>query len=179
VDHEGEQEKAFLRLGELVGSLATDCLVFHYGTYEATALRKAIARIPPAKRDAVQAVVAKMVNVLSFVHRHVYFPTCSNTLKDVGKALGCQWTSPEASGVQSIVWRERWERTHDPAIKDKLLAYNREDCLALERVCGFVADVGMPRPKSGMEDASGPKIVATSDLPRPPSKWRATEGRAS
>lgn len=169
-DDEREQDKPFLQLGELVRSLAKDCLVYHYGSYEATALRRAIARIMPDKREAIQAIVEKMVNVLSFVHRHVYFPTYSNSLKEVGKALGCQWTSTGASGIQSIVWRERWERIHDPAIKDMLLTYNREDCLALEKVCDFVVGAGTARAESGTVDCK-PGIMPTSDLPRPPSKW--------
>src|SRR5262249_34093470 len=86
--------------------------------------------------------------------------------------------SPDASGVQSIVWRERWERTHDPAIKDKLLTYNREDCLALEGVYAFIADAGTAGPKSGMEDATKPNIVPTRELPGPPSK-RPVYGRAN
>src|SRR5262249_20797806 len=76
----------------------------------------------------------------------------------------------DASGIQSIVWRERWERTHDAAIKDVLLTYNREDCRALERVCDFVVEVGTARAEAGTEGCK-PGIVPTSDLPRPPSKW--------
>jgi predicted RecB family nuclease len=178
VDNEGEQDRAFVRFGELIGSLAKDCLVFHYGKYELTALRRVIARIPPEKQEAVQAIVGKMVNVLSIVHRHVYFPTYSNTLKEVGKALGRQWTSAGASGVQSIVWREGWERTRDPAIKAKLLTYNQEDCLALERVCDFIADAETVSQKPAMKDTPEPRVVPTSDLPRPPSKW-PVYGRAN
>jgi hypothetical protein len=33
--------------------------------------------------------------------------THSNGLKDVAACLGCSWTEPDASGIQSIVWRTR------------------------------------------------------------------------
>ena len=32
------------------------------------------------------------------------------------------------------MWREQWEATREDSIKQKLIAYNREDCEALEVV---------------------------------------------
>ena len=37
------------------------------------------------------------------------FPTWSNNLKALGKLVGASWTTPHASGLQSLVWRHRWE----------------------------------------------------------------------
>ena len=53
-----------------------------------------------------------------------------------------RWSDGEASGVQSIAWRMRWESTHDEEWRRKLEIYNREDCLALRRVTEFVQAVG-------------------------------------
>ena len=52
------------------------------------------------------------------------------------KALppGSSWTEPNASGVQSLVWRKCWEATHADQWKQKLIAYNIEDCAALKKV---------------------------------------------
>jgi predicted RecB family nuclease len=71
------------------------------------------------------------VNVLSLIHPHVYFPTYSNSLKQVGKHLWCEQVNLEASGLESIIWRTRWENEHDPEWKAKLADYNRTDCLVL------------------------------------------------
>ena len=65
---------------------------------------------------------------------HIYFPTYSNSLKDIGHYLGCTWTTTGATAVQSVVWRKRWEATHDSALKTALIQYNRDDCLALKTV---------------------------------------------
>jgi predicted RecB family nuclease len=133
-DDEPAQEQLFRDLAELIRSFSEGYTVFHYGSYEAMALKKVALRLPPEEREALQAVISGMVNVLHVIHRHVYFPTYSNTLKDIGKFLGCGWSHPAASGVQSLVWRERWEQTHDPALKEVLTTYNREDCMALKAV---------------------------------------------
>ena len=39
------------------------------------------------------------------IYAHVYFPVYSNGLKDVAGYLGFSWTEPDASGLQSLVWR--------------------------------------------------------------------------
>jgi predicted RecB family nuclease len=51
------------------------------------------------------------VNVLAPLFSDVYFPTYSNSLKDVARYLGFSWRDPTASGLQSLAWRARWELT--------------------------------------------------------------------
>jgi hypothetical protein len=109
--------------------------------------------------------------VLSVIHRHVYFPTYSNGLKEIGGLLGCRWTSADASGITSLVWRGSWERTRDPAVKDRLLTYNEEDCLALKSVCDFVARLGAATPAADEQAEGGPNVVSTADLPKAARKW--------
>lgn len=75
-----------------------------------------------------------LVNILSYIYAHIYFPTYSNGLKEIGRSIGYSWTAPDASGIQSIVWRSRWEINHDEAWKQKLVTYNLEDCVALKKV---------------------------------------------
>ena len=58
------------------------------------------------------------------IYTHIYFPTYSNGLKEVASYLGSTWTSSNASGIQSITWRKRWENTHDEAWRQKLIVYN-------------------------------------------------------
>jgi predicted RecB family nuclease len=170
-DGEGEQGKIFLRFAELVGSLPKDSPIFHYGNYDAAAFKMILGRIQPERREVIQAVIPKLANVLSVVHRHVYFPTYSNTLKDIGKFLGCQWTNPIASGIQSIYWREMWERTQNPKIKDELITYNKEDCLALKRICDFIVRAEAARSEPGTQDGNIPSVIQTSGLPKPPQKY--------
>jgi predicted RecB family nuclease len=103
-----------------------DAPVYHYGSYE----KKAFARL--AKRHGKGGGLAdRLVNVASSVYGKVYFPVRSNGLKPLGRFLGAAWTDPQASGLQSLVWRHRWEATRDERHKQSLLQYNREDCGAV------------------------------------------------
>jgi hypothetical protein len=72
------------------------------------------------------------INVLKQIYGKVYFPVYSNQLKDVARFVGATWTSPNASGLQSIVWRYRWNETREDRYKSMLLIYNEEDCRALK-----------------------------------------------
>jgi hypothetical protein len=68
---------------------------------------------------------------IRLIYGKVYFPVRSNTLKDLGTFVGASWTAADASGLQSLVWRYRWENTREDSYKDLLLTYNAEDCQAL------------------------------------------------
>lgn len=106
--------------------------LFSYGGYE-TAFLKRMQKLPDLKPQ-VDRILEASVNILSIIYAHLYFPTYSNGLKDVGSCLGFTWTDPEATGLQSLVWRAQWESTHDEAWKQKLLRYNLDDCAALKVV---------------------------------------------
>jgi hypothetical protein len=100
--------------------------VYHYGSYE----KKAFATL--AKRyGSGGEFIDRLVNVASSVYGKVYIPVRSNGLKPLGRFVGAVWTEPEASGLQSLVWRHRWEMTRDERFKQSLLRYNREDCEAV------------------------------------------------
>src|SRR5439155_7271921 len=90
------------------------------------------------RKKHVDVMLAALTNVLTIIYSHFYFPTHSNGLKYVGACVGCSWSEPSASGIQSIAWRRRWERTGDECWKAKLIQYNSEDCHALRKVTEFL-----------------------------------------
>lgn len=108
--------------------------LFHYGSYETRFLHKIKTRYSRGKARLTSDVLNNAVNILSLVYSHVYFPTYSNDLKEIGAFLGFQWTDPHASGLQSMVWRYEWEKNRDPSIKRTLVQYNADDCVALRSV---------------------------------------------
>lgn len=113
-----------------------DFVLFSYGSYE----KAFLTQLRTCARDTAQIdrALSALTNVLSVIYKHVYFPTWSNGLKDIGGCLGCSWQSPDASGIQSIVWRAKWEATHDDHWKRKLIEYNLDDCRALKIVTDHV-----------------------------------------
>jgi len=103
-----------------------DALVYHYGSYEKKAFTT-LARRHGKGKDLVN----RLVNVAGSVYGKVYFPVRSNSLKSLGRFVGAAWTDLQASGLQSLVWRHKWEMTRDERFKQSLLRYNREDCEAV------------------------------------------------
>jgi predicted RecB family nuclease len=81
------------------------------------------------------------VNVPSLIYGKIYFPTYSNTLKEIAAFTGFKWTEAKASGLQSIIWRKRWELTRKDGDKEVLLQYNRDDCTALENVVSVLRGI--------------------------------------
>jgi len=129
-------------------------LVFCYGSYEKAFIKR--MRRQARRKKPVDKVLGALVNALSIVYAHFYFPTYSNGLKAVAWCLGCSWSDEDASGVQSMAWRARWERTREDAWKRKLLEYNQEDCAALRKVTDFLRDAAT--------EAAAPSV---SELPTP------------
>ena len=91
-----------------------DAKIYHYGSYEP----RAIAQLANRYDTDVESVTKRLVNVNRYVFGKVYFPVRSNVLKDIGHFIGARWTSTHASGLQSLVWRHRWEESQkDASIK--------------------------------------------------------------
>jgi hypothetical protein len=71
----------------------------------------------------------------------IYFPTYSNTLKDVACFLGFEWSERDPSGLRALMWRSEWESSRNSGIKRKLMTYNAEDCAAVQKVADSIARV--------------------------------------
>jgi predicted RecB family nuclease len=151
-----------------------DFRIYCYGSYERDFLKR--LRNQARRKRFADRVLANTVNVLSVIYAHVHFPVHSNGLKEVGRHLGCTWADPDASGLQSLVWRARWERIADEAYKQKLVAYNLDDCAALKRVTEFLFQVAANAASVGELGRSpppGPQLPEVQDADRLtfPPRW--------
>ena len=132
--------------------------LYCYGNYERTFIAR--MRRQARRKRPIDAVLATLTNVLTIIYPHFYFPTYSNGLKEVAGCLGCHWSEPDASGIESVVWRKNWEKTGNASWKARLIQYNLEDCDALRRVCAFLSDA----PDSeGRPDAT-PRVAPVAQL---------------
>jgi predicted RecB family nuclease len=137
------------------GKMWTECLaalsaienarLVHYGSFETSFLRQMKKRYPTAgSTDLLSRLMESAVNLLAIVYAQVYFPTYSNSLKDIAQYLGFSWSEPVASGLIALQWRRQWERTHDQKLKLRLLTYNTEDCAAAEVVARALSSLSSP-----------------------------------
>jgi transposase-like protein len=123
------------------------------------------------RKPLVDRLLAHAANVLTTLHGTVYFPTFSNGFR----YLGCHWSAEGSSGLQSIVWRARWERDGLAAWKDRLHAYNAEDCSALRTVADFLQALAAGAQQRGTdaEATIASRTVAWADAIQSPSNYRA------
>jgi predicted RecB family nuclease len=136
----------------------------HYGSYETVFLKRMQERYGAGSKTANLGarLSAQAVNLLSVIYGQFYFPTYSNGLKEIAQYLGFQWSDKAASGAASLLWRSQWEQTATPALKQKLITYNAEDCEALQRVTEVVARLCMNRNEPIKSD--GDNVVHTDSL---------------
>jgi transposase-like protein len=137
--------------------------LIHYGKYETVFLKRMHERHGgPNEASAAATAIKNVTNLVSFVFAQVYFPTFSNALKDIAAYLGRRWSGALASGLEAIVWRHRWEVLKDPAAKQALLNYNRQDCEALE----ILANKLVALHEDASTEAKPPQseVVYTSDM---------------
>ncbi len=150
---------------EFIGILGNikDPVLIHYGSYETVFLKRMGDRygVPPAASIVARAM-KKSVNLLSVIFAQVYFPTFSNRLKDIGHFLGARWTGPVISGLQSLAYRVEWEQSLAPELKTALVAYNREDCAAIETVTSHLTQIiREAKSRADVEFSDKPKRVAS------------------
>lgn len=139
-DNQGDEEKIWNQLIEIVSSYE-NCTIFHYGSYETLFFKSRSKKYCKDKDPVLEKIQSKLVNVLSLIYASIYFPTYSNSLKEIGKYLGTTWSENDSSGIQSLIWRDNWEQTGNNLFKKKLITYNKEDCLALKKVVESIAGV--------------------------------------
>ncbi len=111
--------------------------IYHYGNYDS----KACSDLATRYSSEFDEFKERLINVNTLIFGKIYFSTYSNSLKNIGNSLNFTWTSQKASGSQSLVWRHHWEETGDKTVKHSLLAYNKEDCQALQLVTHRISKI--------------------------------------
>ncbi len=89
-------------------------------------------------------LASSAVNLLSVIYGHVFFPTYSNSLKEVARYLGFRWSGSAASGLTALLWRSQWESSREISLKERLVTYNAEDCEAAAKVADALSAVCQP-----------------------------------
>src|SRR5215469_3163283 len=160
-----EEEKLIWHEFLDVLSRVPDPRLIHFGSYETVFLKRMRQRHgEPPQGLAANNAIEHAVNLLSLIFAQIYFPTYSNGLKEIAGYLGFRWSGSPACGAEAIVWRQRWEASKDPSLKNALLYYNREDCEALGVVVNALVDLAREAPADGKSSRSD--VVHTADMKR-------------
>ena len=113
-------------------------LVVHYSKYERTEYRRLAARYPEvATQQEIEALFRPpraLDLYFDVVKPGSEWPTHDFSIKSLAKHCGFAWRDADPSGASSIEWFDRWARTRDPRFRQRLLAYNEDDCRAMRVV---------------------------------------------
>lgn len=108
--------------------------IYYYSKYERTIYRKLqikysdVCSVEDIERlfDPAHAIDLYGDVVLKATE----WPTRDHSIKTLAKYLGFNWRDVHPSGAASIEWFDRWCRDRDPAMRQRILDYNEDDCRA-------------------------------------------------
>lgn len=108
--------------------------IFYYSKFERTAYRDLQRRYPdvcdPEDVEALFAPTRATDLYFDVVASRTEWPLSSYGIKPVAKSLGFAWRDADASGAASIAWYDEWVRNRDPAVRNRIVEYNHDDCRA-------------------------------------------------
>ena len=143
--------------------------LIHYGSYESRFLKMMKRRYCESEEDRafVDELISSSFNLLSLLHGNIYFPTYSNGLKEIAGYLGFRWSEADASGLGALLRRAEWEGSRQPDLKQKLLTYNAEDCMAAQLVARAVADICAEQPATARRGGQRERDLARTGRATP------------
>ncbi len=184
-----EERQAFEDFVDLVHErLAADPAlhVYHYASYEITALRRLMGKYGTREAELDDLLRRGVfVDLLKVVRGGLRTSRPGYGLKEMEAFLDFRRTAEIREGGASIVAFEDWMETHDPATLDTIAAYNREDCIATRLLRDWLLerrqdalDAFGPFPRCGARVSRSPCRKARSSARRcANSSWRPATRR--
>ena len=139
-----DEEKAFADAWAYVQS-RQPCVIYYYSKYERTWWRKLQSLYPDvATAQDIETMFDPGVCIDLYgdvVQGHVEWPTNDYSIKTLAKYLGFNWRDTEPSGAASIQWYHSWVESGDPEVRQRILDYNEDDCIAMRVLLDGVAEL--------------------------------------
>lgn len=128
-----DEEKAFKDAWEYIKAVRP-CAMYYYSKYERTIWRKLQQKYPAvATAEEIEELFDPKLSVdlyYDVVKPKTEWPTKDYSIKTLATYLGFSWRDTDPSGASSIEWYHRWVETGDDSIRQRILQYNEDDCIA-------------------------------------------------
>jgi predicted RecB family nuclease len=129
-----DEERAFLDAWHYIKT-HFPCIVYYYSPYEKTIWKKLQQKYSEIISESELEAFFNSSLVIDLysevVRKHTEWPTYSYSIKDLAKYLGFRWRDESPSGAESIEWYHRWLEKEKIEIKERILQYNEDDCIAM------------------------------------------------
>ncbi len=110
------------------------CAIYYYSKYERTQYRTLREKYPEVCSEEELEALYDPTHAVDLyydvVMKATVWPTRDHSIKTLAKYLGFVWRDKHPSGTASIEWFHRWIESGDPAIRQRILDYNEDDCRA-------------------------------------------------
>jgi predicted RecB family nuclease len=129
---QGERD-AFAAAWEFL-SRHRDYMVYYYSKHERTKYRKLQRKYPEVcLAEDVEALFSpgRSFDLFYGAVFKSEWPTLDWSIKSLAKFLKFSWRDPDPSGAASIEWFDQWVKTQDANVKQRILDYNEDDCVAM------------------------------------------------
>ena len=127
------EKEAFAAAWEYVRA-RPQAMLYYYSKYERTWWRSLREKYPDVCAEADIEALFEPHRAIDLYYdvvlKNTEWPTRDFSLKTLAKYLGFNWRDTHPSGATSIEWFDRWVQTGDPAIRQRILDYNEDDCVA-------------------------------------------------
>jgi predicted RecB family nuclease len=128
-------------------SARPSAIVYFYSKYERTIWRSLQQKYPEVcTAEEIEALFdpARSVDLYyDVVQKATMWPTRDHSIKTLAKFLGFLWRDTNPSGAASIEWFDQWVRSGDPAIQQRIIDYNEDDCVATRVLLDGIRGLGV------------------------------------
>lgn len=165
-DHAAEKEALASLFSRFEKHFAhhTDAHIYHYASYEITALRRLAMRhgLGEARLDCWLRE-GRFVDLYAVVRGGVFASEPSYSLKDMEVFYDMPRDGEVASGGASIIAYEKWRETGEDGILAELKEYNRLDCLSLEKLRDWLVAIRPEGLWSRVREGEAPRAAREQD----------------
>ena len=140
-----EEERAFREAWNFIKE-RQPCIVYYYSKYERTIWRQLQNKYPSVYSvEEIEELFDPASSIdlyFDVVKKATEWPTRDHSIKTLAKYLGFNWRDTNPSGAASIEWFDRWIESSDPEIKQRILDYNEDDCIATRVLLDGIRQLG-------------------------------------
>jgi len=111
-----------------------DHVVYYYTKHERTKYKKLQQKYPEVCSATDVEALFSPGRSFDLFYDAVFkseWPTLDWSIKSLAKFLQFSWRDVDPSGAASIEWFDQWVKTGDEKIKQRILDYNEDDCIAM------------------------------------------------
>jgi len=141
------EEEAFAKAWQYIQNCDMTAIYF-YSKYERTIWRELSKRYPNVATETdIEELFASEAAIdlyYDIVKSKMEWPTRDFSIKTLASFLGFKWRDKEPSGAASIEWYHRWVETEDLQIRQRILDYNEDDCLAMRILVDAIQNMSPP-----------------------------------